>query len=504
MRRRSKKSRRSSRQPPRIRNWISGFRGMGWTTVAAGGVVLALLYLLVAGTGRYAPDTITSLPASPETAKPAPSQAADESSASFLDEFSDPNESPESSTVLSDKELESKFRQILADQQHLRELRDELSQALQSGNPHGSPNAGEGRKLAAKVNVHLSQLDDALKSARQARPDDPVVQWLTGELLMSVGGEPKEIIPYFEQALDTGLERPRLLASLARVEYEGNHFARADQLAHQALEADNHSRYVWDTFTRVELGLEHFDEVLSQQDDAFAEDLPAWAEADRNRAAELLKLWQAEQRLRQADAERDDCPRVLLQIAHRRFRKGEKTIETAGQGEVILELFEDQAPATVANFLTLVEQGFYDGTLFHLAQPGHMVVAGDPKTKNGDPSDDGDGGPGYAIPDEWDSPQARNHFRGSLSMLNRGPGTAGSQFFITLVPHPRFNGHYTVFGRVIAGQDVVDRITPGRTSLRNGVSGKVIPGDLIVHAEVLRKRPHEYRVEKLPLQRKSE
>ncbi|HEX3313544.1 MAG TPA: peptidylprolyl isomerase, partial [Gemmataceae bacterium] len=137
---------------------------------------------------------------------------------------------------------------------------------------------------------------------------------------------------------------------------------------------------------------------------------------------------------------------------------------------------------------------FYDGTRFHLAVPSLMVAGGDPNSKNEDPSGDGAGGPGYMIPDECTSPKARNSFHGTLSMVNTGPGTAGSQFFFTLLPRNGMNGHFTVFGRVLQGQDVIDHITRGRTTREIPAFGKIIPGDLLVRAEVIRKRPHEYRV----------
>ena len=143
-------------------------------------------------------------------------------------------------------------------------------------------------------------------------------------------------------------------------------------------------------------------------------------------------------------------------------------------------------------------RSYGQGQRFHLAAPATLVTGGDPNTKNDDPSDDGSGGPGYTIPDEFREPGARRHFRGALSMVNTDPETAGSQFFITVAPMPLMDGQFTVFGRVIQGQEVVDRITLGRTTPEVGRFGKIIPGDVLVHAEVIRKRPHEYRVFKLP------
>ena len=126
-----------------------------------------------------------------------------------------------------------------------------------------------------------------------------------------------------------------------------------------------------------------------------------------------------------------------------------------------------------------------------------MVVGGDPNTKNADPADDGLGGPGYVIPDEFNLPGARSHFRGTISTVQNGPRKSGSQFFVTLVASPEFDGNSTAFGRVIQGQEVLDQVTEGRTNREVGQFGKIIPGDRIVHAEVIRKRPHAYLVTKI-------
>jgi cyclophilin family peptidyl-prolyl cis-trans isomerase len=128
--------------------------------------------------------------------------------------------------------------------------------------------------------------------------------------------------------------------------------------------------------------------------------------------------------------------------------------------------------------------------------PATMVAGGDPNTRNDDPDDDGLGGPGYVIADEYKAKTARNHFRGSISMVRTPQRSAGSQFFFRLSPAPEMDGKFTVFGRIIEGQDVADRITRGRTTRQVGPFGRIIPGDLLVRAEVLRKRAHEYRAVK--------
>lgn len=119
-------------------------------------------------------------------------------------------------------------------------------------------------------------------------------------------------------------------------------------------------------------------------------------------------------------------------------------------GKISVELFAQEAPETVKNFVTLAEKGFYDGVVFHRVIPGFMI-------QGGDPTGTGRGGPGYEIADEF-SPKLRHNKAGALSMANRGPDTGGSQFFITLAPTPHLDDRHAVFGQVIAGQDVVKKI----------------------------------------------
>ncbi len=146
------------------------------------------------------------------------------------------------------------------------------------------------------------------------------------------------------------------------------------------------------------------------------------------------------------------------------------------KGDIELVLFEDDAPNTVANFVSLAESGFYDGCRFHRVIKGFVIQGGDPNSKDDDPSNDGMGGPGYVIDDECNP--RRKHLRGSLSMANRGPNTNGSQFFICYAPQPHLDGKHTVFGHVLKGMDVVDRIEKG---------------DKILSIRIVQKRNHEYK-----------
>lgn len=128
------------------------------------------------------------------------------------------------------------------------------------------------------------------------------------------------------------------------------------------------------------------------------------------------------------------------------------SIETS-KGTIKLELYADQTPLTVANFVNLAKRGYYDGLSFHRVIPNFMV-------QGGDPLGSGSGGPGYKFEDEF-SPNLRHAGPGILSMANAGPTTNGSQFFITHVATPWLDGKHTVFGKVLSGQDVVDSIAQG-------------------------------------------
>jgi cyclophilin family peptidyl-prolyl cis-trans isomerase len=125
-------------------------------------------------------------------------------------------------------------------------------------------------------------------------------------------------------------------------------------------------------------------------------------------------------------------------------------------GEIRLELFPEVAPKTVENFIKLAEEEFYDGTTFHRVIPDFMIQAGDPNSKNRDPRDDGRGGPGYTIEDEFSE---ISHTRGMVSMANTGnPSSGGSQFFVVMKDTPHLDGGYALFGRVLEGMEVADRI----------------------------------------------
>ena len=125
-------------------------------------------------------------------------------------------------------------------------------------------------------------------------------------------------------------------------------------------------------------------------------------------------------------------------------------------GKIVFKLLPDLAPETVRNFEKLARDGFYIGTLFHRVIPGFMIQGGDPNTKSGNRSTWGTGGPGHTIKAEFSS---RSHHRGIVSMARaQDPNSAGSQFFIVTTDSTFLDRQYTVFGEVIEGMDVADKI----------------------------------------------
>jgi cyclophilin family peptidyl-prolyl cis-trans isomerase len=183
-------------------------------------------------------------------------------------------------------------------------------------------------------------------------------------------------------------------------------------------------------------------------------------------AAAYLDAWAAETLLRKEEDARGDLPRVRLETA---------------RGAVTVELFEDDAPNTVKNFVWLAEHRFYDGTAFHRNVPYFGVQGGDPNSRAGaDGAWVGAGGPGYAIPTGRGTPTRRRRaFRGTLVMAAAARDTEGSQFFLTTGSAAHLDGTVTVFGRVVEGQATADLL---------------LEGDRLERVHVVRKRPGtEYR-----------
>jgi cyclophilin family peptidyl-prolyl cis-trans isomerase len=303
----------------------------------------------------------------------------------------------------------------------------------------------EYEKLTAEYtgDVH-PRLIKAAQAVQAADPRNvPAAELVLNELFVS--NQYDEAVKVGEQALaaDAG-QRSAILLNLTGISHFATHdFLKAQELLQQA----------------EEIGGPYFrqfgDNFLAASDDY----VDYWIRELDVREAQSDENTEESQRL----------PRVLLKTT---------------QGDIELELFENEAPNTVANFISLVESKQYDGTAFHRVIPNFMAQGGDPNTLDDDPTNDGQGGPGYNIACECYRDDARQHFRGSLSMAHAGRDTGGSQFFLTHLPTAHLNGRHTVFGRVLDAQ-----------SLK--AAAALQKGDKILEATVVRKRDHDYTVEKI-------
>ncbi len=146
----------------------------------------------------------------------------------------------------------------------------------------------------------------------------------------------------------------------------------------------------------------------------------------------------------------DDTATNDKTLTEQKMQTNRHAIIETNMGTMELELFEDKAPITTKNFIDLAEKGFYDGVIFHRVIEGFMI-------QGGDPTGTGMGGPGYSIDDEF-GPGLKFDKEGVLAMANSGPNTGGSQFFITLAPTEWLDGHHAIFGQLVKGMDVLEKI----------------------------------------------
>jgi cyclophilin family peptidyl-prolyl cis-trans isomerase len=333
------------------------------------------------------------------------------------------------------------FPAIFGDWKALLKQMRELKLRYQSAPPDELPQLEQQwEALIAKGNELLPKLRDSGLEAYKAAPnaDEELTRFLVSVAEDATARDAYETaLTLGDVLIENGAQHPHIYNSAGIAAFSQNDFDRAGEYFAEARNAGA----LTDDGTKLA---------------AFVE--------------EYKKLWAEEQKLREAEAAVEDPekqnPRVRLETS---------------KGVIEAELFEDQAPGTVGNFISLIEKGFYDGLTFHRVLPGFMAQGGCPRG-------DGSGGPDYAIYDECRQDNARMHFRGSLSMAKTAaPNSGGSQFFITFRPTPTLNGEHTVFGRVVSGWDVLEKIQRRDPDQ----PGSPAP-DKTIKAEVLRKRSHEY------------
>jgi len=150
-----------------------------------------------------------------------------------------------------------------------------------------------------------------------------------------------------------------------------------------------------------------------------------------------------------------------------------KVLLKTNQGDIVINLYSDM-PITSGNFEKLVNQGFYDGVIFHRVIDGFMI-------QGGDPTGTGMGGPGYTIEDEFTHQPSNKNERGTISMANSGPNTGGSQFFINLQDNNFLDTKHPAFGKVIEGMDIIDKIAKGETNNQD----KPLQDVVIITAKVI-------------------
>lgn len=281
-------------------------------------------------------------------------------------------------------------------------------------------------------------------------------------------------------------EKADFLFSIAYEQYKQDNFEEAARLCDILLETEYKSKavvldlaaqcaYLVNDYAKAEELIKQAEVALSQAQRPLAAETQAMKrnlELDR-------KAWNEELAFREADAKPEGDPMALPRVE----------LETS-QGKIVLELFENEAPNTVANFISLVKKGFYDGLKFHRVIGGFMA-------QGGDPNGDGSGGPGYSIPFESHQEPYRKHFRGVIAMAHGdSKDSGGSQFYIVFRRDQsrHLDGVHTVFGRVVEGMDVVSKFA----RLNPESQETTIPNpDRIIKVTVLNARDHEYEPRKV-------
>jgi cyclophilin family peptidyl-prolyl cis-trans isomerase len=331
--------------------------------------------------------------------------------------------------------------------------------------------------LAAELQLTIwlgenEKINDLFRLLIATQPDNPAIGLAWSRFSMKLPDADPEAI--FSELIALYPSSPEVVLDWASVLDKQNRFTEALH-ALQGLDKDELTKPVAASLLGDLLYANNlFDEAIVALDAVDASTLAsnpsqkASIESRRTRFIEIATKWEDELAIRETEEAMDDLPRVQM---------------ITSKGPILIELYEDHAPNTVANFISLADTGYYDGTRFHRVLPKFMAQGGDPNSREGAAGQAGSGGPGYTIRDEHTSEDIRHHFAGSLSMAKTSaPNTGGSQFFLTHLPTSHLDGRHTVFGRIVDGLEIARSIEKD---------------DDIISVTILRKRDHEYLPEKL-------
>ena len=289
----------------------------------------------------------------------------------------------------------------------VRKLRDDYAAAQPTQKPEIEKRFNE---LIAQGGAKLPELLEAAKGAfQESSANSEVAEFLQAMAIYEAQSENYEdVLPLADLLIEKGNQEPALYNAAGVAAFCVGELDKAEKYLEKGKGAANLGKEFSDLAPRFQGELDYY-----------------------------KKAWPEEVKIRQAEAKADDLPRVLLKT---------------NRGDIELELFENEAPNTVANFISLVEKGFYNGLAFRRVIPYFMAQGGDPKGN-------GSGGPGYTIPDECHKPDHRLHFRGTLSMACTSElDSGGSQFFLCFLPTQFLDGGFAAFGRVVKGIDVLAKI----------------------------------------------
>ncbi len=222
-----------------------------------------------------------------------------------------------------------------------------------------------------------------------------------------------------------------------------NRFTEGIEVIEKMIAEGDNSPQLSELYADLLFANNRFEDAVTTLEMINIEETPSFAakvNVKKTKYQTALDLWTEELAIREAEEINNDLPQAQI---------------ITSRGPISIKLFEDHAPNTVANFISLAESGYYDGTRFHRVLPKFMAQGGDPNSREGASGQAGTGGPGYTIKDEHTGEDIRKHFAGSLSMAKTAaPDTGGSQFFLTHLPTSHLDGRHTVFGRITDGLEI--------------------------------------------------